>query len=470
MVAPQLGIAHPTGYPLYLLLGKLWTELIPFGTVAWRLNVGTAVYALLAATFIYLTGARLLRRPVPALLAALALGITPTFWSQAVEAEVYTLHALIISVALWVMVKIGDWRLEIRDWKLIGLAFLLGLGLTNHLTTLFLFPPAAIILLTALYHSRKQSLISNLQSLLKLLFAFLAPLSLYAYLPLRWQAVNGEPMGWARFVDWVIGGRFQGALQWRAWLDDPTRYEIVGRLFLDNWGWVNLGLAGIGFIYLMVQQRRAALLLFVTWLGFTFYALNYYVPDLNVFLMGAHVVVALWWAAGATAIFDVGCRMSDFELCLTAQSLVSSLLFLPILLLAIATWPQVDRSRADGLTQWGTAVLNLPLAPNSAILADSEKIAPLYYLQQAEGLRPDLDIMVLPDEAAYRAELEARVAAGQTVYLARYLPGLEGVYHLRAVGPLTEVSTKPLDSLPASAIPANLRFGPLRLIGYEGSG
>ena len=38
VVAPQLGIAHPTGYPLYLLLGKLFS-LLPFGSVAWRINV-----------------------------------------------------------------------------------------------------------------------------------------------------------------------------------------------------------------------------------------------------------------------------------------------------------------------------------------------------------------------------------------------------------------------------------------------
>jgi hypothetical protein len=481
VVAPQLGIAHPTGYPLYLLLGKLWTELIPFGPVAWRLNLGTAVYALIAVTFLFLLGLRLVKRPLPALLAAVALGITPTFWSQAVEAEVYTLHALIVCAALWLMVEMSARRLEIGEWRFVALAILLGLGLTNHLTTLFLFPPTALILLTALNHNRHQSLISNLQSLAKLVLAFLVPLTLYAYLPLRWQALHGEGMGFGRFVDWVIGGRFQGALQWRAWLEDPTRYEIVGRLFLDNWGWFNLALAGLGFFYLAWRQRRAALLLFLAWFGFTFYALNYYVPDLDVFLMGAQVVVAVWWAAGAAVILDFRFWVADLRLPFTGdgmretrnglriggQFLLSTFLFLPILLLATATWPRVDRSQDDGLASWGTAVLTLPLAANSAILADSEKIAPLYYLQQVEGLRPDLNIMVLPDEAAYRAALDARIAAGQTVYLARYLPGLESIYHLRALGPLTEVSPHPLPAPPDTATASDLHFGPLRLLAYE---
>ena len=52
------------------------------------------------------------------------------------------------------------------------------------------------------------------------------------------------------------------------------------------------------------------------------------------------------------------------------------------------------------------------------------------------------------------------------VYLARYLPGLAGVYHLRSAGPLVEVSREPLTALPAEATTADLVAGPLRLLGY----
>jgi hypothetical protein len=278
-------------------------------------------------------------------------------------------------------------------------------------------------------------------------------------------------MGYGRFLQWITGSRFQGALQWRALLVDPTRYEVVGRLFLENWGWINLAIALIGLIYLFVKQWRMALILLITWLGYTFYNLNYYVPDLSVFLLPAQIVVAVWWMAGVTAVLKIGdwrLETRDWKMCpQSLQSLISSLILIPILLLAVQHWPQIDRSQDDGLTQWGQGVLSLPLAENAAILADSEKIAPLYYLQQAEGVRPDLDIMVLPDEAAYRAELGSRIAAGQTVYLARFLPGLEGIYHLRSMGPLTEVSTEPLTELPETAVPTQLDFDGIQLIGYE---
>ena len=478
VVAPQLGIAHPTGYPLYLLLGKLFT-LLPLESVAWRLNVATMVYGLAAVGVVYLIGLKLgqrlepeqLRWPLSSLFAAVALGLTPTFWSQAIEAEVYTLHGLVVAVTLWqIFVLIEQGSKEAGEQGVLWLAATIGVGLTNHLTTVFLLPPAGLAVL--LVHWRRvragQPGLISVKLVGKTAVFFLLPLLLYAYLPLRWLAVNGEPMGVRRFVDWVIGGRFQNALQWGAWLHDPTRYEVVGRLLLSNWGWVNLLIAVVGLGYLLICYWEAGLLLLVTWLGFTFYALNYYVPDLAVFLLPAHLVVAIWWGVGGTAILAVGSRVwrvgSSHHP--TPHALLPTILFLPLLLPAPAAWRQVDRSGSDGLTAWGVGVLNQPLAANAAILADSEKIAPLYYLQQAEGMRPDLDIMVLPDEAAYRAELDGRLAAGQTVYLARFLPGLEGIYHLRSAGPLTEVSTQPLTSVPPEATPADLTIGPLSLLGY----
>jgi hypothetical protein len=494
VVAPQLGIAHPTGYPLYLILGKLFS-LLPVGTTAWRLNFASAVYAVLAAIVVFRLALELVGRPLSALLGAVALGLVPAFWSQAIIAEVYTLHALIVAAALWLMIRLtaggrpttGDERPTTGDRKtMVALAFVLGLGLTNHLTTVFLLPPAAIAIMTNLWPTivRRSSTVSRRRSLalllLQLSLAFALPLLLYLYLPTRWAAINGEPMGLDRFVDWVIGGRFQGALQWGAWRRDPTRWPIIGRLLRDAWGWFYLGLAAIGLIWLFARQWRAALVLLVAAIGFTFYALNYYVPDLAVFLIPTHVVIAVWIAAGVVALYEPleteffrANSRSPNSVSRVSSALIFVLAISPAVLAVggratgVASWLALDQSGRDGGEPWARGVLALPLARGAAILADSEKIAPLYYLQQIEGLRPDLDIMVLPDEAAYRAELDARLAAGQAVYLARYLPGLAGAYHLRSMGPLVEVSREPPTELPAHVAAAGQSFGPLRLLGYQ---
>ncbi len=427
VTAPQLGIAHPTGYPLYLLLGKLWTLLLPFQSVAMRLNIGTAIYALIACVIVGWVAAKLFGRPLVGILVGVVFGLRPTFWSQAVAAEVYTLHAIFVAGAILL------WQMQLaknlgKRWAL--LAFWLGLGMTNHVTTVLLLPATAF-----LYLSQSESIASKIRALPKIIITALLPLLLYLYLPLRWQAVNGEAMGFGRFFQWVTGSRFAGALQWGAWLRDQARWGILGRFFLQEWGWVGLALIIVGFIYLLVHHRRFAIALFLTWSAFSFYCLNYYVPDLNVFLLPAHLTMAITLGGCIPILDSILHKLSKAPEPLTA---LSPFILLSLFIGVPQTFRQVDQSAPNELTTWATAILNAPLAKNATILADSDKFPPLYYLQQAEGMRPDLEIMMLPDEGAYRAALEQRVVIGQKVYLARFLPRLP--YAMRATTPLVEIA------------------------------
>ena len=92
LVSFRLGIAHPTGYPLYTLLGKLFSLAFPHN-VAWGVNLLSAVAGALTLALVYLVIRQLSRRRLPALLGAVALGASPVFWSQSVVAEAYTLNA-----------------------------------------------------------------------------------------------------------------------------------------------------------------------------------------------------------------------------------------------------------------------------------------------------------------------------------------------------------------------------------------
>ena len=108
VTVPQLGIAHPTGYPLFLLLSKPFTW-IPINSVAWRVNLATLIFALSALVVFYLLLYRLTRLPVIAVITTVVMGLTPTFWSQAIQAEVYSLNALIVLLLLFLMREIGRW-------------------------------------------------------------------------------------------------------------------------------------------------------------------------------------------------------------------------------------------------------------------------------------------------------------------------------------------------------------------------
>src|SRR3954465_10860585 len=88
MAAAVLGGPHPTGYPLYIMLGKLFT-LLPFGDVAFRVNLSSAVYMAGGATMLYAVALRLLtymgRRAYwwTAAVGAAFFAVAPTVWSMA---------------------------------------------------------------------------------------------------------------------------------------------------------------------------------------------------------------------------------------------------------------------------------------------------------------------------------------------------------------------------------------------------
>ena len=142
------GFAHPTGYPLYLLLGWLWTHLLPLHDPAWRMNAFSALWGGIATGLVYLLALRMLRQAsanpwsrLLALFAALTFAVTPTFWSQATLAEVYTLNAALVAAILLGLVI---WGQTGSRRALYGVALLYGLSLAHHRTTLLYLP--AIVL------------------------------------------------------------------------------------------------------------------------------------------------------------------------------------------------------------------------------------------------------------------------------------------------------------------------------------
>lgn len=89
-VAYNLGVPHATGYPLYVLIGKLFTYL-PIGDVGYRLNLMSALFGAGTATVAYLLASLVSRRPIVSLAVSGSLAFSYYFWASAVVAEVYTL-------------------------------------------------------------------------------------------------------------------------------------------------------------------------------------------------------------------------------------------------------------------------------------------------------------------------------------------------------------------------------------------
>ena len=147
MAANSLGVAHPPGYPLYTLLGKLFITLIPFGSVAYRVHLLSACCGAGACAVLWWIARRLTGSKSAAYVAGIGFGLSEVFWSQAIIAEVYTLNALFVLGMLAGVVRLvyRDGA-EVRsadpldasspgpsDTRILALcAILAGLALANH--------------------------------------------------------------------------------------------------------------------------------------------------------------------------------------------------------------------------------------------------------------------------------------------------------------------------------------------------
>lgn len=499
----ELGIAHPTGYPLYILVGKLFT-LLPFGNVAYRVNLSSALFATGAVLVLYHTIYYLSRHRIASALAALTFAFSYSFWSQAVAAEVYALNALFVALTCYLLLRCfqptsiappgsqgrvgsgmplvrraASYVRNSRSVLAYATSFTYGLSLTHHRTMLLLAP--AIITYALL---KKPRFVVRLRRLVLLLIAFATPvLALYAYLPLRWWQMHGGMMGWTEFSNLVLGTQFSAALRWGSWFQDPSRLRMYLRVLLEQYPVPALGLALLGLVSLLWPRRPLALLpgwkegvlLASAFLAYVLFGLSYYVPDVSLFLIPSHLIVAIALGLGVAWLCQLVerllARLASLAQPARRTMLRSAALTLLGLLPMSLVWTNiadVDRSGEYGLYNWGRYVLQRELPPGAVILADSVHMAPLHYLQKVEGVRADTETGVFPDEASNRAQLERRLAQDRPVFLARFLPGLAQAYHLRSLGPLVEVSPYPLTELPADLSTLHTTFGDkILLLGYR---
>ena len=160
------GIAHPPGYPLYTLLAHGAT-LIPMGSVALRVHLLSALLGALACVCLWRITFLLLRDRLAAGVAALSLGFSRVYWSQAIIAEVYTFNVLLVLVVVLVALAVrqaGEGQQRDARVRLLFLCY--GLALSNHWPLVVLSTPMFVALLWHVRHQFPSSIRTGLPFLL----------------------------------------------------------------------------------------------------------------------------------------------------------------------------------------------------------------------------------------------------------------------------------------------------------------
>ena len=95
-----VGIPHPSGYPLYVLTGKLFTLVVPLGSVAYRMSLFSAVFAAGAVGLVYAAARRAGLHPVASVFGASLLAVSPSYWGEANVQRVYSLNAFFVAASI----------------------------------------------------------------------------------------------------------------------------------------------------------------------------------------------------------------------------------------------------------------------------------------------------------------------------------------------------------------------------------
>lgn len=185
------GIVHPPGYPLFVIIGKMFGY-IPFGTVGWRINLVSAVFSVGASAFFYLTIWRLTRNSAAALLATGMLAFTPLIWRYSILAEVFTMNNFFACVLMYLFVRFQ----QEKNFKIVYLmGFIFGLGLCNHHTLLFVGVPMGVWIL----FQHPQQFLRPLP-FLKLFLISIAGLIPYVYLYI--SSLQAPLIAWGDITTW----------------------------------------------------------------------------------------------------------------------------------------------------------------------------------------------------------------------------------------------------------------------------
>ena len=196
----SVGIPHPSGYPLFTLIGKLFC-LIPVGNIAFRMNLMSVVFSLATIWIVYSIIYKITSSVVSSIFGAFTLAFTPLFWLQSVSAEVYSLHTFFVALLIRLLVY---WDENKDLYRLALFVFTVGLSFLNHLQTVMMAPAVLFFLFTS---DRKG--VFNLKSLAIISFLFLLALTVYVYLPVRTQVGAvihwGDPGTLKNFFNVVSG-------------------------------------------------------------------------------------------------------------------------------------------------------------------------------------------------------------------------------------------------------------------------
>jgi hypothetical protein len=243
-----MGVPHPPGTPFYVIVGRIFS-MFPFIGPTLGVNMMSALSGALATLFLYLTTIRVLiqwrGRPetgherlllyASGASAALAGALAGSFWTNSIEAEVYSPAAFIMAFTVWLMVRWSERHAEGGSRNsLVLICYLLALSVGLHLGTVLVLP--AFVLFALLIDWR---LFTDAKFLVLVGFVALLGLSNHLYLPIR-SALNppideANPERWDAFRDCLLRKQYKPMTPFVRQAPWSFQFAMFWRYFREQW-------------------------------------------------------------------------------------------------------------------------------------------------------------------------------------------------------------------------------------------
>jgi len=311
-----LGIPHPTGFPAYVVFGWVWSHLVPFGTVAYRMNLLSAAGASLAALALYASAVTWGADAIFALGTALVFAVSRVVWDHAGHADVHAVAIAAFGAGVWLALR---WRRDGGARTLIACAAVCGLAIALHSAMVLIAPGVIAIAL-----SRKPSL---RLAAVALMTGIVVVSGFYAYLPVRSAVVyaqrldptltlglppgrpfwdNDHPSTWAGFRTEVGGGQFGAGRALGAIISPAVIAQLPDRFGRGAAADLALGLLAIAVVGVVAMARRSwwcAAGIVASGLLPVLFILSFSVEsDPDRYFMPAYFAIALLVAVGADVL------------------------------------------------------------------------------------------------------------------------------------------------------------------------
>ena len=249
-----------------------------------------------------------------------------------------------------------------------------------------------------------------------------------------WGSIDGT-YSEEGFACWVQACLYEGFFEAEA-----RPFSFFVGLTIEEVTLFGIILAIGGVVRLWAHSRLKWFLLMAGLLTNVVFAMLYRVPDPEFLWLPVIWVLALLAGWAVQTLLEFASIIERRRVFL--QIAATSLVLVPFILHVSAMFPELDRSQIRGPSDFnGRDVLAQPLPEQSVIIGLLGEATYLRYLQEAEGIQPDVATLDVPtDPASARFEaIESALAAGQRPFLTRELPEAGTKWSLSQLGPLIEV-------------------------------